>query len=208
MIQPDRWAGPSGMAPDLINSIGLGQLVTVGATGEPQASSLAFEAVAKDGGPNELVFHIPRYFPQHADLAGSTALALFLGAQGYISPRWYEEPDAPTWDFESVEVRGIVEPLNPEETLQHLQSLTRRQEHGSEEPFSLDEVKDLNYLEAMLAAIEGFRMPMDDVRVRQKLSQNRTPAEIEGIRSGLLERRRPFDTYLSDVIGRHAENDV
>jgi len=206
MTNPDRWAAPPELAGELINSIGLGQLLTIDDGGEPRAASLPFHAASRDGA-EQLVFHIPGHFPQHGDLlAGRTALALFTGVNGYISPAWYAEPDAPTWDFETVEVRGAAVALSPEETREHLNALTDHHERGAENPFALSEV-DEAYVEAMLSSVGGFRLPMTDgsVTVRRKLSQNRTPAEIEAIRDGLTARRGPMDLWLSEVIGRHAE---
>jgi transcriptional regulator len=208
MIKPDLWAAPAELAPGLINEIGLGELVTVDADGMPDASLLVFEAASSDRGDPELVFHIPRRFPQHADLlTGRVAMALFTGAKGYISPRWYDGPDAPTWDFESVKVTGTPEALTQEETLEHLQNLTAHNEREAEAPFSLDEL-DSQSIEGMLGSVSGFRIAMaaDNVTVRLKLSQNRTDTELEAIRDGLTARRRPMDARLSQVIGRYAED--
>ncbi len=207
MTNPDRWTAPPELAGELINSIGLGQLVTVKEDGEAQVSSLPCHA-ASPGGADQLVFHIPGHFPQHGDLlAGRTALALFTGVNGYISPAWYSEPDAPTWDFETVEVRGVAQPLTREETWAHLNALTDHHERDADTPFTLGEVADKAYIKAMLSSIGGFRIPMTDgsVTVRRKLSQNRTAGEVETIRDGLTARRRPMDLWLSEVIGRHAE---
>jgi transcriptional regulator len=209
MTNPDRWAAPPELAADMINSIGLGQLVTVTEDGEARASSLPFHAASRDGA-DQLVFHIPGHFPQHGDLlAGRTALALFTGVNGYVSPGWYSEPDAPTWDFETVEVRGTAVALTREETWEHLNALADHHERDADTPFTLGEVTDEAYVEAMLSAIGGFRIPMTDgsVSVRRKLSQNRTAAEVGAIRDGLVARRRPMDLWLSDVIGRHAEGE-
>ncbi len=203
----NRWSAPPETAKDIINPVGLGNLVTVGDNGVPRGCSLPFEVISQDHA-DQLVFHIPQYFAQYPDLmAGRTALALFTGAHGYISAGWYEEPDAPTWDFETVHVTGVAEPLKREETREHLNRLTEREEANMEAPSSLDAVAD-SYLEAMLSAIGGFRIPMtpDNVVVRRKLSQNRTVNELQTIRGGLLARGRPLDAWLSEVIRLHTDS--
>jgi transcriptional regulator len=197
MTKPDRWAASPELAGELINSIGLGQLITSDGDG-PQASSLPFEALGGEGS-KQLVFHIPRHVPQNRALeAGCRALVVFTGAQGYVSPSWYDEPDAPTWNFETVQVRGVPELLSEEETWDHLKRLNERHERDADNPFNLGEIEDTAYLDTMLAAINGFSIPMTDVTVRQKLSQNRTPGEQNAICDGLLARRRPLDGWLSE----------
>lgn len=209
MNKPKGWIAPAEMAPSLINSIGLGQLITVNEGGEPSAAFMPFEAVcpnSSDISDAELIFHLPTKHARNKKdlLAGRTALALFTGAHGYISPRWYAKRLAPTWNFVSVQVKGVGEEISEEETLQHLYSLTDRHEAEADTPYSLDKVYSQEYMDGLLATIKGFRLPMTDVEVTMKLSQNRTPEELETIIDGLLERGLPLDKWLADTMSQSA----
>lgn len=185
-----------------INQITLGQLVTVGRDGYPQASNLVFEGRENNGDP-ELLFHIPRRFPQYDDLeSNEEALVLFTGPHGYISPSWYDKPSAPTWDFVTIQARGTPEAIDESALLEHLKRVTSYQEADSGREFSLDQLgKD--YIEKYIGEIAGFQITLDSLDARYKLSQGKDAATRKNIRERLLARGLPLDAPLAMAMAIH-----
>jgi transcriptional regulator len=190
MAEPEKCMAPPELAKELISSICFGELVTVGPDRRAYTSHLVFEAT-DDGGADQLIFHIPRLPKWHSQLTnlerGEEAVASFTGANGYISPTWDDPERAPTWDFETVEVRGVAQPLSQTALREHLRSLIARHEARLviDSSFSLDSLPK-DYLEKHVSSLAGFSIPMEDVAVRQKLSQDRDPETIQRIARGVL----------------------
>lgn len=163
-------------------------------------SSLAFEARKNEEGP--LVYsHVPKNSEQYKDLVRTeTATILFNGANGYISPLWYEHISAPTWDFETIRVDGEPEILSEDSLIDHLDQLIRlNEEDGSS--FSFESLES-SYLQRLLPKIAGFKVTLDKVHIRRKLSQDKSQDEAREIHRGLQARNRPLDSWLGDLILR------
>ena len=61
------------------------------------------------GNEPKLVGHMSRSNPQWKLLEqGKEVLIVFHGPHAYISPKWYEENDVPTWNYAVVHVHGRV----------------------------------------------------------------------------------------------------
>lgn len=146
---------------------------------------LLLEAAA-DG--DRLLGHLARANP-HARLlkTGAPALAVFSGAHGYISPRWYQSPDqVPTWNYRAVHAQGTLRILEDEAELMALvDALTAVHEEPRPDPWQADWKNPR--ITRMLAAIVGFELQVTRWEGKAKLSQNRTPDDQQSLREHLLK---------------------
>ncbi|MNP39298.1 Protease synthase and sporulation protein PAI 2 [compost metagenome] len=52
----------------------------------------------------------------------------------------------------------------------------------------------------MLKAIVGFALPIQRLEGKRKLSQNRSPADVAGVRNGLAASHDPQDRALAHLM--------
>src|SRR5207253_6440386 len=116
--------------------------------------------------------HLARANPQWRDLAGQTALAVFSGPHAYVSPSWYEaENVVPTWNYAAVHACGPVELV---EGRDDLLEIVRRSvavyEAGMPRPWVLNTTGP--FVDRMIGQIVGFRLRIDRLEGKWKMSQN------------------------------------
>jgi transcriptional regulator len=135
--------------------------------------------------------HLARGNPHWRELAvDGSVIALFIGADAYISPNWYEEKRltgkvVPTWNYSTVVVHGVVTLHDePEWLLAHVRQLVDRHEARFEHPWSVDDAPD-GYVQTQAKAIVGLELAIDRIDAKEKLIQNRSEADIEGTIEGL-----------------------
>ena len=130
-----------------------------------------------DAGPNgSLIGHLARANPQWQGVDGQQVLAVFSGPHAYVSPSFYEaENVVPTWNYVAVHVYGTLRVLDdPELLTKILDKSVKMYEQNRPSPWLLD--ADTAYFEKMVRAIVGFRIEIDRIEGKWKLSQNQ-PAE-------------------------------
>ncbi len=82
-------------------------LVSADENGLPVATHLPLELVVNEQGERYLYGHVARPNPQWRTLRPEQpVLAIFHGPHAYISPRWYDQPNVPTWNYLTVHVYG------------------------------------------------------------------------------------------------------
>lgn len=135
--------------------------------------------------------HLARANHQWQELEqGAEALLVFPGADAYVSPSYYpskaENPKVvPTWNYLAVHAYGTAEVIHDAAPLLQIVSrLTDRHEQGRSEPWSVADAP-ADYLDGMLRAIVGIRLPIARLQGARKLSQNRSVQDIAGVRDGL-----------------------
>ncbi|WP_444996967.1 FMN-binding negative transcriptional regulator [Aliikangiella sp. IMCC44359] len=112
----------------------------------------------------------------------------FSGANAYISPNWYaDKGNVPTWNFMSVQVSGHATLLNDCELLNLLNRLSEMHESQFETPWTIKKM-DTKKLSAMLKAIVGFKISIESIEGKAKLSQNKSPTEIQSLIHGLEQQ--------------------
>ncbi|HDR7619436.1 TPA: FMN-binding negative transcriptional regulator [Bacillus mycoides] len=116
--------------------------------------------------------HFARPNEQWKDSENQQVLAVFQGPHSYISPSWYETNKAvPTWNYVAVHVYGELEIVEAEqELIDSLQDLVHKYEN-SKSTYSLKDV-DPNYMEGLSRGIVGFRIKINKIEGKAKLSQN------------------------------------
>lgn len=147
--------------------------------------------------------HLARANQQWQDLAqGAEALLVFPGADAYVSPGYYpsktDNPKVvPTWNYMAVHAWGPVEVIHaPTQLLDIVSRLTDRHEQGRAAPWSVADAP-ADYLDGMLRAIIGIRLPIARLQGARKLSQNRSVQDIAGVRAGLAASADPVDNQLA-----------
>ncbi len=145
--------------------------------------------VADDGG-TELRGHVARANPlwRHAD--GQPVLVLFHGPQAYITPSWYASKPrhgkvVPTWNYTVVQARGTLHAVDDAPWLRALVGLlTDTHEAPRYAPWAVYDAPD-DYVQQMLRAIVGIRIPVASMLGKWKVSQNRDEADRAGVAAGL-----------------------
>jgi transcriptional regulator len=183
----------------------LGVLVTHGEQGL-QASHLPL-LLNTDHGPNGTLYgHLARANPQWRELQnGAEALVIFAGADAYVSPGFYPSKAehgkvVPTWNYVAVHAYGMAEVFTDADRLRDLVSaLTERHEAGRAQPWKVADAP-ADYIDGMLKAIVGFALPIQRLEGKRKLSQNRSAADIAGVRKGLTASPDVHDQALAHLM--------
>ncbi|MFK3775431.1 FMN-binding negative transcriptional regulator [Pseudomonas sp. NPDC089406] len=160
--------------------------------------------VATDEGEFGTVYaHLARANRQWQDLErGAEALLVFPGADAYVSPGFYpskaDNPQVvPTWNYTAVHAYGPAEVIHEAAPLLDIVSrLTERHEQGRDKPWQVADAP-ADYLEGMLRAIVGVRLPIARLQGARKLSQNRSAQDIAGVREGLAASPDYLDNQLA-----------
>ena len=186
-----------------IETIGFGTLVTTGRSGL-LASHIPMMVERSAGKFGTILGHIARGNTQWRDtVAGSEALAMFVGPDAYISPSWYQTHHedgrvVPTWNYIAVHATG--RPVFYSDTTKLLSLVTRLTVHFEDLSSTGWKVTDApkDYLAAELRAIVGFEMPIAVIEGKWKLGQNRTKPDRAGAIRGLRGRGSEMDEEVSN----------
>lgn len=189
----------------LIQHTRLAQLVTMGENGL-QASHLPL-LLNPDEGPNGTLYgHLAKANPQWRERQnGGEALVIFAGADAYISPAFYPAKAehgkvVPTWNYIAVHAYGTPAVFSDaERLLKVVTALTDRHESGRAQPWRVSDAP-ADYIDGMLKAIVGFALPIERLVGKRKLSQNRSAADMAGVRDGLAASADVRDQTLARFI--------
>lgn len=156
--------------------------------GMPVATHVPLRMVEAEAGKFVLQGHMARSNSHwHVLEAGNKTLVIFAGADSYISPRWYESTNVPTWNYISVHIYGKPRLVQDAAELHRLmKGLVDRYEGNVEAPnrYTIEGLP-ANYLENQLRAIVGFEISVDEVQCSFKLSQNRNERDHENVMAEL-----------------------
>jgi transcriptional regulator len=183
----------------------LAMVVTCGEQGL-QASHLPLLFNPEQGPNGTLYGHFARGNPQWKELQdGAEALVIFAGADAYVSPGFYPSKAehgkaVPTWNYVAVHAYGTAEVFTGADRLLDLVSaLTDRHEAGRAHPWKVTDAP-ADYIDGMLKAIVGFALPIQRLQGKRKLSQNRSTADIAGVREGLAASPDVHDQALAHLM--------
>jgi transcriptional regulator len=150
---------------------------------------LEFDATAGEHGA--LFGHVARANPLWRSAAGAPVLAVFSGAQAYVSPSWYPSKAAthkvvPTWNYTVVHAHGVLEAVDDAPWLRALVGrLTGHHEAArTAAPWAVEDAPP-DYVQQMLRAIVGIRIPVTRLIGKWKVSQNRSESDRLGVAEGL-----------------------
>jgi transcriptional regulator len=154
----------------------------LGATDTPPAHfATHLPLVVKDEGEHGLIEgHFAAANRHWQALAGRETLIVFPGPHSYVSPTLYTEAlSVPTWNYIAIHAYGtlsLVEDGPGKEAL--LAGLI-----AQNDPAYLEQWHSLpdGFRRTMLAGIMGFRIPIDRIEGKFKVSQNRAPEERRNV---------------------------
>lgn len=191
----------------LISDYSFGTLITC-ADHRPAITHLPFIVDSNQGQQGVLLGHFAKANSHWRTIGVDTrGTAVFLGPHSYISPNWYEDrAQVPTWNYTAVHVMGPVQLVTEaDQVLDIVTRLTEFNESTQSAPWQVDNARP--NLEKMLNAIVGFRIPIEDIQGKYKLSQNRTRADQAGVVQALREDDDPLRATVASLM-QHRLNGV
>lgn len=205
MFVPSHYREPdSSWMVDIIRGNPLALMMSNGAAGEPPFAThlpvIPDPAMTGDWSERlseaTLLGHMNRDNPQWQALEdGAVVRIAFTGPHAYVSPTLYGvTPAAPTWNFTSVHVRGVVERIpSTEETLEVVKSTVRAFEADFGEGW--DMAASIDYFRKIVPGVGAFRIMVRNVDGMFKLSQEQQPEVRDRVRKSFAGRE----------CGRHQE---
>jgi len=135
-----------------------------------------------------LIGHMMRKTDHHlAFEKNQQVLVLFTGPDTYVSASWYTDPvEASTWNYMTLQVKGTLQFLPPEDLPSILQRTTAIFENDPESP-SLFEKLPEKYVQSLSKAIIPFEIEVTAINNVFKLSQNRDAQSYDRIIHELLK---------------------
>ena len=155
---------------------------------QPFATHLPFLLDRESGTKGTLIGHTARANPQCHEARDQSVLAIFTGPHAYITPTWYESDDVvPTWNYVAVHAYGKIQKIDDIASLRELvQKMTAHYERTMPKPWTFD--GDSTFAERLLSQIVGFRMEIESIEGKWKLSQNQPIERQEKVIHALKER--------------------
>lgn len=169
--------------------------------------------------------HIARANPQAKSLLDTLGVADELEHEvlvlfqepvhAYVSPKFYIETKpstgkvVPTWDYSAVQVYGkarIFHRTNDDARepflKQQLADLTLEQERATGHADQPWEVADAPapYIELLKKAIIGIEISIDRIEGRFKMSQDKRPADLQGVVDGFRTLGTPEGTRMAEMV--------
>ncbi|CAM3570643.1 protease synthase/sporulation negative transcriptional regulator PaiB [Aeromicrobium ponti] len=116
--------------------------------------------------------HFARPNPQWKDILNQTVLVIFHGPHCYVSPSWYETNKAvPTWNYTAIHVYGEVELIEDEdELIGSMHDMVLKYE-APDSSYRLQDI-DPDFLAGMNKGVQGFKIKINSIEGKAKLSQN------------------------------------
>lgn len=203
MHVPAHFTADDAVIAELLEGRGAADLVTLTAHGLV-ATLLPFICVPGTGARGALHGHVARNNPQWNLPATGDALVIAHGPDAYISPSWYPSKTehgrvVPTWNYVTAHVYGrLIVHDDPAWVEDLVRRLTAKHEAGRAHPWSMDDAPS-EFIAGQLRAIVGIELLISRIEAKAKLSQNRPPADIDGVISGLRSRG---DDRSADAVTR------
>jgi transcriptional regulator len=182
----------------------LANLVTATAAGLI-ATPLPLLIDAEEGAQGVLYGHIARANPQWKTVPAGDAMAIFMGADGYVTPSWYAAKQdtgkvVPTWNYVAVHAYGPIEFFeDPDRLLDVVTRLTNLYERSRSVPWAVTDAPE-DFIRTMLRGIVGLRMPITRLDGKRKLSQNRSAEDRVAVAAGLAASEHPADRALAPLV--------
>jgi len=152
----------------------------------PGVTHLPLQLMTDEEGNDSINIHLSKANPHANTLKdGESVVAVFLGTNGYISPRWYAAKDnVPTWNYTAVHAFGRLRKIEKEAELMKLvDQLTIEHEEGAESPWRAD--WSVEKIRKMLNAIIGFEMKVERWEGKKKIGQNRSAEDQASLKRNL-----------------------
>ncbi|MEH0153030.1 FMN-binding negative transcriptional regulator [Limibacter armeniacum] len=124
-------------------------------------------------------------------------LCEFLGSHTYISSSWYDHINVSTWNYEQVQIYGKVEFMTETALYNHLNKLTNTYESSQKCPITLEKMGKAFVEKEMKGAI-GIKIIPTEIKIKQKLSQNRDDKNFNNIIEKLSQSEDEMDMRIAE----------
>ena len=187
-----------------MREIRLAHLVTATAEGMI-ATPLPLIIDESEGDKGTLYGHVARANPHWKMAPTSDAMAIFAGADAYVTPSWYPTKQetgkvVPTWNYIAVHAYGPIEFFeDADRLLDVVTRLTDLHEQTRDERWLVTDAP-ADFIKAQLRGIVGFRIPITRLDAKRKMSRNRNAADRAGVIRGLAQSDRSSDRIVSTLI--------
>lgn len=167
--------------------------------GLPVATHLPLEFVQAENGEQFLHGHVARANAQWRNFnSNESVLAIFSGAHSYVSARWYNHLNVPTWNYMAVHVYGkprIIEDF--EELYAMLKRLVDKHEAAAnpQNPYTMEGVPE-EFLRKEMKGLVGFEVKIERTEAKFKLSQNRNAEDFANV---IAELRKSQSANAQEV---------
>lgn len=152
---------------------------------KPIATHLPVEVIEGEDGALTILGHMSRANPQWKSFGGQEVLLIFQGAHAYISPRWYDHVNVPTWNYIIAHVYGKVRLVEGDELYSLLSRLVNN--HEAPTAYSLEGLPQ-DFVQKEMNGVIGFAVDVTRADFGNKLSQNRNDEDYKNIIGQLEER--------------------
>jgi transcriptional regulator len=141
------------------------------------------------------------------------ALAIFQGAQTYVTPSWYVTKRqtgkvVPTWNYVMVQARGrMLVRDDPHWVLTQIQQLTDTQERPRVKRWAVSDAPR-EFVDQQVKAIVGLEIPIARLDGKWKVSQNRPHADRTGVVEGLSESTDDNARAMAELVASALKSDL
>lgn len=194
MYIPRHFVGDEATARELIAGYPFAILVTGGAAGV----HVTHLPLLLDEAGTALVGHVARPNPHWQAFEGGATVAVFQGPHAFVSRGWYRDPadNVPTWNYAAVHASGRPVIVDGADTRAAVERLSARFENAALPPVAERKMGGL------LQGIVAFRLPIERLEVKFKMSQNKPP-EIDGVIAGLKATGRHDELATAQWMESH-----
>lgn len=163
----------------------------------PLATHTPVEVVERGDGGLEVYGHFSRANPQRHTLEGQEVLLIFQGPHTYISPRWYDHVNVPTWNYMIVHVYGQAREVAGQELHSLLSRLVQR--HEATSAYRLEGLPE-EFVQKEIQGVYGFAVEVSRVDAGYKLSQNRSDEDYQNITRHLDARQDEHSRQIAHAM--------
>ncbi len=188
---------------EIIHNYGFATVISMPAGEGPYINHLPLVVDPQSSDKLVLIGHMAKRNPQWRHFQKNTqAMVLFQGPHSYVTPTWYKSGrDVPTWNYAVVHVHGKVQLLESfSEQVEVLKLLTDKYESPRETPWEFELPSDLEDPTALTSAIISFRLEVEKIEAKFKLSQNRPALDIQGVLEGLATQKDDMSQALRKLM--------
>ena len=209
MYTPAHFAADDDVTRELLASAGAAHLVSATAEGLI-ATRLPYVWAPGVGAHGALQAHVARTNDQWRRPPIGEAMAILHGPDAYVTPSWYATKAehgrvVPTWNYLTAHVYGRLVVRDDEDWLAaHVRALTGRFEAERPEPWAVDDAPPA-FVAGQLRAVVGLELVVTRVEAKAKLSQNRPPADRDGVAAGF---EAAGDARMADAVRTAARRKV
>ncbi len=189
---------------DVLGDLRVGELITYSNAVGLLATMLPFVHRSQPGNLGALHGHLARNNEQWKHQPHNEAMVILRGPDAYVSPGWYESKQThgrvvPTWDYITMHVYGDVIIHDEADYVRWVVTeLTEKHEARQASPWSVNDAPE-DFITGQLRAIVGIEIQITRIFAKAKASQNRPPADIAGVVSGL---RTSGEQLMADEVER------